>query len=62
MTDILDRLFDRSYDLEETLHDAHTEIVKLRAAIRRHQTETRAIFDPDFVGTEADRALWADDD
>ncbi len=33
MTDILDRLFDRSYDLEETLHDAHTEIVELRAAL-----------------------------
>ena len=30
MTDILDRLFDRSYDLEETLHDVHDEITELR--------------------------------
>ncbi len=30
MTDILDRLFDRGYDLQETLHDAHTEIEQLR--------------------------------
>ncbi len=34
MTDILDRLFDRSYDLEETLHDAHTEIKQLRKALK----------------------------
>ncbi len=33
MTDILDRLFDRNYDLEETLHDAHGEIEQLRAMV-----------------------------
>ncbi len=41
MTDILDRLFDRSYDLEETLHDAHTEIERLRKALTEITNGTR---------------------
>ncbi len=59
MTNILDRLFDRSYDLEETLHDAHTEIKQLRAAITRARLKATTI---GATAGDVVAALGADDD